>query len=459
MIWQIVAFFLVILAIGYFTRRASKGPKSKPRPPIEEGKKLVKQGKPREAKEKFEEALGQNQAEALYHLGELYYSKCTSDKDPYLTVALDYYKKATANGYTDCSLRIADIYNFCNIPEHNIPNKRLAKEIYNKLSKTSKNNEVRIEATNKLTDLRREESIQSARGRQTDGPRPAGAIADMPRVDRDNPIGPRQPFQHPHLPPVGDDLLREMGILIDQNVHIPLPEPRIRDDSQNAHDSGVQRGMRNTINKLRDLNRYNQYAKTPDKTYQEIKEYLQKAPQLTKQNRGKALNTLEKMMKTGNAQISETGNSEREIMAMVWTRIHASANKKNINNLKEIFATQLADASPAGAPVCPSGRVTRVLSSLNKVDADPEIGDLKPKWALKEELNSLAAKTREQVLSSATQEQRNAYNSLETTPEGERLTDHIKSEIQRKCNQDYGMTGLLTNQEIQNELKPILDAV
>ena len=459
---NLLAIIGVILFLAFFVFLYKRQPSNNTAPTkfIEEGKKLVKQGNTEKAKEKFDEAIKEGQAEALYHTAEMYYNKCTSDRDPYLTVALDYYKKAVAQGYTDCSIRIADIYNFCNIPEHNIPNKHLAKEIYSKLSKTSKNKDIQLDAFNKLNDIRRDLATQNARGQQTDGPRPAGMRGQPPTVDRNNPIGPRQPTIHNDLPAVGDDLLREMGILI-QQIHIPLPqtENRVRNDSQNAHDSGVQRGMKNTINKLRDLNKYNQYAKTPDKTHQEIKEYLQKADNLTKQTKSKALITLDKMMKTGNAQMSETGTNEREIMSMVWNRIHSNANKKNISNLKETLALQLADATANGMPVCPSGRVTRVLSSLDKIDADPSLGELKPKWAIKEELNSLAARVREQVLETATLQQREAYNNPTVTPEGEALTDRMKSEIQRRCDQEYRMPGLLTAQEINAQLEPILDAV
>lgn len=455
----IIAIVLLVIIFAFFYFRRS--PVFKTKQPIEEGNKLVKQGNTEKAKKKFDEALEDGNAEAYYYMGEMYYNKCTSDRDPYLTVALDYYKKAVASGYTDCSIRIADIYNFCNIPEHNIPNKRLAKEIYLKLISTTKDKDIKIDANNKLTDIRREEAVQNVRGHQTDGPVPAGFQAP-PRVDRNNPIGPRQPTIHRDLPAVGDNLLREMGILI-QPVNIPLPrappDNRIRNDSQNAHDSGVQRGMKNTIDKLRDLNRYNQYAKTPDKTFQEIKEYIQKATNLTKQNRSRALITLDKMMRGGNAQISETGTNEREIMSMVWNRIHSNANKKNTDNLKESLALQLADGATNGTPVCPSGRVTRVLSSLDKIDADPTMGELKPKWALKEELNSLAARVREQVLDTATPQQKEAYNSPTTTPEGEALADQMKNEIQRRCDQDYRMPNLLTHQEITTELEPILDAI
>ncbi len=461
MLGKLVLFVIALLILGcLFLPKNKKQPQpQRQTEPVEEGKNLVRQGETEKAKEKFEEALKQNKAEALYHMGELYYNKCTSDKDPYLTVALDYYKKAVSAGYTDCTIRIADIYNFCNIPEHNIPDKRLAKELYSRLSKTSKNNDIKIDATNKLNNIRREEATQNLRGHQTDGPRPAGLQAP-PTVNRNNPIGPRQPFNNQDLPAIGDDLLREMGILINPiNIPLPVPETRIRNDSQNAHDSGVQRGMKNTITKLRDLNRYNQYAKTPDKTHQEIKEYLQKSSNLTKQIKTKALTTLDRMMKTGNAQISETGTSEREIMSMVWNRIHANANKHNIDNLKESLAGQLADSSVGGIPVCPSGRVTRVLSSLDKIDADPEMGELKPKWALTEELNSLAAKVREQILNNATPKQQEAYNDINPTPEGEALTDQMKNEIQRRCDQEYRMPGLLTDQEIKVELQPILDAI
>ena len=58
----------------------------------------------------------------------------------------------------------------------------------------------------------------------------------------------------------------------------------------------------------------------------------------------------------------------------------------------EVFARQLASAVENGTVVCSTGKIARILGSLDGIDAS---NALKPTWIVREELMGLAAKIRD----------------------------------------------------------------
>jgi hypothetical protein len=215
--------------------------------------------------------------------------------------------------------------------------------------------------------------------------------------------------------------------------------------------------MKNNIKKLKEINRFNQYSSNNEKTITEIRDFIKKSDILADKKK-KALSTIDAINKD-NTKIVETGMSEKDILALVWNRMHSRDNKRNMENLKESLIYQLNDCQVDNVPVCPSGRMARIISSLNFVDANPELGHLKPKWAVKEELNTVAAKIRDRILQESSSEEKQAYLSLTPSATGEKITDKIKKEIEITVHKDYQVPGIMTDKEVKDELKPILESV
>ena len=104
-------------------------------------------------------------------------------------------------------------------------------------------------------------------------------------------------------------------------------------------------------------------------------------------------------------------------------------------------------------PVCSTGRMMRVLGSLDKTDAE-NIVELKPSWAIKEELDSVVNKIRNDELEKCSQNLRKQYDNGEDTPEVDAFLDNIKNKVKQKCNDDYVKSGILSEVELDLKLKP-----
>src|SRR6185295_9520863 len=106
-----------------------------------------------------------------------------------------------------------------------------------------------------------------------------------------------------------------------------------------------------------------------------IREYLMS---WTHQSSAYALDVLDQIHNINASHIG-TGLSEMEILRLVWQRIKHPLNHAQQNDLKESLAMQLGDCKPNGVIMCITGRITRVLQSLECIDAE-NIVDLKPLW-------------------------------------------------------------------------------
>jgi len=77
----------------------------------------------------------------------------------------------------------------------------------------------------------------------------------------------------------------------------------------------------------------------------------------------------------------------------VWNTIKTSEHREN---LVETLAKQLASGVENGGTVCSSGKIARIVSTL---DGTSNIITSRPMWVVREEIASLAAKIREEYAS------------------------------------------------------------
>ena len=142
-------------------------------------------------------------------------------------------------------------------------------------------------------------------------------------------------------------------------------------DRNNSHDSGINASARRSI--LNISNTLGGYKKNVDTSMNEIKKFLDK------NGNHDAQLAFDKIMTIGHLPISTYGyKTEKEILNLIWSRIHHPDNTNRINDLKEIFKKQMASIMLHGRVVCSVGRVNRMISTLSGADANPHLCDMIP---------------------------------------------------------------------------------
>lgn len=138
---------------------------------------------------------------------------------------------------------------------------------------------------------------------------------------------------------------------------------------------------------------------------------------------------------------------DASVLNSVWKHIekHGDDEKENVI---ETLGKQLATGVSNGNVVCSSGRVGRIVASMEGSKLAEDFPKLRTTFALDEEILQLASKVRDDVLNAATEENREAYNSGTATD----LEDEMKRQLRSKANEIY-IKDLGVNMKI---LEPIL---
>jgi hypothetical protein len=104
---------------------------------------------------------------------------------------------------------------------------------------------------------------------------------------------------------------------------------------------------------------------------------------------------------------------------------------------------------------CPTGRVNRIIQSLELADAEPVV-TLKTESIMEDEIRYLVSPLREQYLETLSQEKRDKYESGTDVPE---TIQDMKQYIDGELRQKYVDTGLLTEEKYQNIATPLLSGL
>ena len=161
---------------------------------------------------------------------------------------------------------------------------------------------------------------------------------------------------------------------------------------------------------------------------------------LTKKNKDKIEHVLN-VIKSNTSDTSLTGGTEYDLLKEVWTRINSSSNKNNKDKLIESLEDQLVECSTGpGSTVCVAGRCSRVISSLALLDKDPNLGVLKTKEVLRNELLNEAAKVVERYTGKDSKltaaNVLDDFNNSRSTPEVQELKNTMTDEI-NKLSENY----------------------
>jgi hypothetical protein len=162
----------------------------------------------------------------------------------------------------------------------------------------------------------------------------------------------------------------------------PPPPPQetpkiiIPDDPQNVHDHGVTRSLKKKLQSL------SPPETLPENSMEEVRAYILDSETATAETKRDALEALDSLSGT---EHSVVGMSEQDVLHRVW-------GSSETNNTKDILVTQLASSVEHGGVVCSTGKIGRLVGTFDGIDDTP----IRPLWAIREEIGTLAASIRDQ---------------------------------------------------------------
>lgn len=272
------------------------------------------------------------------------------------------------NGRWDILITVGDIYRKGAFPRF-LPNEQLAMQIY-KVAATSPDKQVSGLGQSKFMECWYD-SIKAEDKAGVHLPTIYGEtlceLAEVAILST-----PWYLFEKPKTQPE-----EELEILI---IDTP-PVITYRSDAQNVHDHSVTHITKHNIDKIK--------VSSPMKDEASIRDAIlnQDLPATVKED---ALHVLDNLTDHTHSTFEI---SERDALSTVWDTISNTQDPQVQANLKETLTKQLACAVENGHIVCSSGKITRIMSTLEGTDTYEPV---RPTWALREELGALAVKTRDE---------------------------------------------------------------
>lgn len=204
-----------------------------------------------------------------------------------------------------------------------------------------------------------------------------------------------------------------------------LPKQHIKNDKQNVHDHTIQDSALRVIYALQ--NKYNNNIGTfVDNLHDVLQQHVDKD----------VIRVCETL--TDNIH-SKYNLSEKDIFNMIWTHVKHDPNKV------EMFLTNLKDCIEFDHVVCSTGKIMRMISTLDVID--PDTPDLKPEWMVKEEIATIISNT----LQKLTDKERKEYES----ENDEHIKQVIKDRVLHKCKEDYSANPTILETYVNDYLQYI----
>ena len=154
-----------------------------------------------------------------------------------------------------------------------------------------------------------------------------------------------------------------------------------RNDTQNVHDHGVTNILKSNIKKLNENKKKDDDDDDHDNIINIIDSIITH-PELSESVKANALTVIDNLNST--EKHSSYDITERDALTLVWNKIN-----KNPDNI-EILAKQLDSGIENGNIVCSTGKIARIIGTLDGIDSDITLS--KPLWVIRDEIGSLAGK-------------------------------------------------------------------
>ena len=336
-------------------------------------------------------------------------------RTPDAIAALDSYLNALECGYEEAALRIATIYTNGMHP-HYLPNKMEALKLYKAFEQALPNLHPWCKlAVRDIGSLRYDaDAFAQAHSRALPEDIVNAALERL-KTRRGELISYKEapPWIALEEPEEDLDLLEDAREIVERR----LPVQRIRNDSQNVHDHAMLNAAKSNL-------ALGEGSSDGAADFRKCAESLR--PSLTEEGR-RVLDSLSA------SPHSRFDRSEQEVLVNVWQRIHAPENKERREDLVRVLKENIESGVESGYVVCSTGKIMRMLSTLEVLDAKAEI--MRPEWAIKEEIGGKVGAVLQKKLTEADEITRSAYMSAEPTPKEEELAEGLRQRVRREVEQ------------------------
>lgn len=220
-------------------------------------------------------------------------------------------------------------------------------------------------------------------------------------------------------------------------------------DNHNTHNSQVVGTVAHSLNKLK----ANTTIKSPlSDTLRDIRNFLSGKSQCDKTlDAYKSLDSIERNI----IPITSIDMKESEALNILWNRINDDKHAEHSNDIKDMFYNQLADMQEHGKSVCATGRLSRLVDTLNTFDDDVVI---KPTYVINQEMMDKAGKIRETLYEGLPVDQANKLRAG-TAPEQDEFDAKARETIVSSLTKDYVDTGIMTENAFTTNVEGWIDEI
>jgi tetratricopeptide (TPR) repeat protein len=417
--------------------------------------------------ENYQQALSSGEAaelegQVLFNVATLFHEGVPDKVSPDAQSAIHYYREAIKRGFHGAVLRLASIYHW-GLAGY-AGNREVAKHLYGAVLKTGSSYEKGV-AKDRLKQMR-EESGQSVGSGMLEeeagvsGNFTSNAFGSSPYAETFMDIdaspyalGKDEATRDIDEKYVDDLIQNKLGIKEGQRQDEAKPSKQAFSDPENARDHVIVNSAKQSLERLR-ANTHIQYDVTT--TFKMVHEYIVKTSSVSQAKRDAAALVLREMAK-GIANVGYEQSKEIEALHLVWNRIHSQvyANEPDKRKcLMENLVNELSECIEYGQPVCPTGRMNRIIDALNQVDA---LVNVQSKWMVQQFMVARAGQIQKSLLAKSSAETREAMASANPSARQRQLQDEFiqktRAAIERDLTRTYVDTGLVSKELLKTELE------
>lgn len=375
--------------------------------------------------------------EALLGLGEL--AEARGDAEG----AILHYLEGVGEGFEECVLRIGRLYQYGLHPFY-LPDKLEAGRYYKYFQEVSPtltpwvNASLREVMRTSYGDL---DDVRVADGREYKT-LPGDICMRAMRAwesKRGNGIRARSfPSTTDRDPQIDADAELQMVYFDDDVMDIYMElehaSPKTRNDAQNSHDAAVTNSARHMLWTGDSMDAESDFDACVD-------EFLT-TPEVEVDENAK------RVMRTFSSNLhSKFDRSERDAFVMVWRRIAELSSAERRRDAARALASNLSSGMEHGFVVCSTGKIERVLSTLDVLSVE-DGGEalIRPEWVIREEIGRTIANALERELERGGEATLAAYNTPEPSESQKETTENVRKAVRRdvdaRCAADYVASGM-----------------